>query len=58
MSSLSGGPSIPSKSISGRTDPVVRAITARDVVESLAAGLRDFQAAPLIGLVPLSLESE
>ncbi|HWK94049.1 MAG TPA: DUF2189 domain-containing protein [Pseudolabrys sp.] len=38
------------KSVSGKTDPVVCAITARDVVESLAAGLRDFQAAPLIGL--------
>lgn len=45
MSSISGKPSI-----SGKTDPVVRAITARDVVESLAAGLRDFQAAPWIGL--------
>jgi len=55
MSSISGGPSLSGKSnsgksISGKTDPVVRAITARDVAESLAAGLRDFQAAPWIGL--------
>ena len=37
-------------SISGRTDPVVRKITAADVAEALIRGLRDFQAAPLYGL--------
>jgi uncharacterized membrane protein len=37
--------------ISGKTDPVVRRITAADVAEALAQGLRDFQAAPLYGLV-------
>jgi uncharacterized membrane protein len=38
-------------SISGKTDPVVRAATARDITEALVHGLRDFQAAPLYGLV-------
>lgn len=38
-------------SISGRVDPVVRPITRNDVVEALAQGLRDFQKAPLHGLV-------
>jgi uncharacterized membrane protein len=33
-----------------RSDPQVRAVTVRDIVEALAAGLRDFQAAPLYGL--------
>ncbi|UZE48779.1 DUF2189 domain-containing protein [Rhodopseudomonas sp. P2A-2r] len=37
-------------SISGKTDPVVRRITAADIAESLGEGLRDFQAAPLFGL--------
>jgi uncharacterized membrane protein len=37
-------------SISGKIDPVVRRITAADIVESLGEGLRDFQAAPLFGL--------
>ena len=37
-------------SISGKTDPVVRAVTAADVAEALVLGLRDFQAAPLYGL--------
>lgn len=37
-------------SISGKTDPVVRRITAADIAESLGAGLRDFQAAPVLGL--------
>jgi len=37
-------------SISGRTDPVVRRITANDVIEALGEGLRDFQAMPLYGL--------
>jgi len=37
-------------SVSGKTDPVVRPITARDVAESLVRGLRDFQAAPWFGL--------
>lgn len=38
-------------SISGKTDPVVRQITIKDVVEALAAGLRDFQRAPGYGLL-------
>ena len=37
-------------SISGKVDPVVRRITAAGIVESLVAGLRDFQALPLYGL--------
>jgi uncharacterized membrane protein len=37
-------------SISGKTDPVVRTITARDVAEALGHGLRDFQARPFYGL--------
>jgi uncharacterized membrane protein len=37
-------------SISGRTDPVVRAVSAADIAESLVQGLRDFQAAPRYGL--------
>lgn len=36
--------------ISGKTDPVVRRIEASDVIEALAAGLRDFQAMPLFGI--------
>jgi len=36
--------------ISGRTDPVIRRITANDVIEALGLGLRDFQALPLWGL--------
>jgi uncharacterized membrane protein len=36
--------------ISGKTDPVVRRITAGDVIEALGQGLRDFQALPLWGL--------
>lgn len=51
MSTTSGETAAPARpSISGKTDPVVRAISARDVAEALAAGLRDFQAAPLYGL--------
>jgi uncharacterized membrane protein len=38
-------------SISGKTDPVVRTIMAADVAEALVRGVRDFQAAPLFGLV-------
>jgi len=38
-------------SISGRSDPVVRKITASDVAEALGEGLRDFQARPLYGLI-------
>ena len=39
-------------SMSGKAaDPVVRAIAVADVVEALARGLRDFQAAPLYGLI-------
>ena len=37
-------------SISGKVDPVVRPITARDIAEALVQGVRDFQAAPLYGL--------
>jgi uncharacterized membrane protein len=37
-------------SISGKTDPVVRRITAADVIDALGKGLRDFQAMPLYGL--------
>jgi uncharacterized membrane protein len=35
----------------GESDPVVRRITAADVVEALGQGLRDFQASPLYGLL-------
>jgi uncharacterized membrane protein len=37
--------------ISGKADPVVRRITVADVAEALGQGLRDFQAAPLYGLM-------
>ena len=37
-------------SISGKVDPVVRRVTASDIAEALALGLRDFQAMPLYGL--------
>jgi uncharacterized membrane protein len=37
-------------SLSGRPDPVVRPITAADVVEAMAQGARDFRAQPLYGL--------
>ncbi len=37
--------------ISGKRDPVVRTITRNDLVESFAAGLRDFQRAPRFGLL-------
>ncbi len=33
-----------------RPDPVVRAVTITDIAEAFAAGIRDFQAAPLFGL--------
>lgn len=36
-------------SLSGKADPVVRTITTADVVEALAQGVRDFQAAPVYG---------
>lgn len=35
---------------SGRADPVVRRIGRADIVEALARGIRDFQAAPAYGL--------
>ena len=38
-------------SISGKVDPVVRRVGIADIAEALAAGLRDFQAYPLYGLV-------
>jgi len=37
--------------VAGRSDPIVRRITAADVAESLGQGLRDFQAMPFYGLV-------
>ena len=37
--------------VSGKVDPVVRRIAVADVAEALVLGLRDFQAAPLFGLV-------
>lgn len=37
-------------SVSGKSDPVVRKISAADVVEAVGMGLRDFQALPLYGL--------
>ena len=37
-------------SISGRTDPVVRRVTAADIIDALGKGLRDFQAMPFYGL--------
>ena len=36
--------------VARRIDPVVRTIGAADIVDALAAGLRDFRAAPLYGL--------
>lgn len=36
--------------ISGKADPVVRAISLGDVAEALIEGVRDFQAAPLYGM--------
>ncbi|MGO9356745.1 MAG: DUF2189 domain-containing protein [Xanthobacteraceae bacterium] len=38
-------------SISGKSDPVVRKITAADVADAFGEGLRDFQAKPLYGLI-------
>lgn len=40
----------PAGTAPARPDPVVRTITMSDVAEALAAGLRDFQAAPSYGL--------
>jgi uncharacterized membrane protein len=37
--------------LSGKSDPVVKQITTADVVEAVARGLRDFQAAPRYGLI-------
>lgn len=37
--------------VAGGSDPVVRRITAADVVEALGHGLRDFQARPFYGLL-------
>ncbi len=50
-----GGQGMEEGSVSGqqqpvRQEPVVRRISRQDVVEALAAGLRDFQARPLYGL--------
>jgi len=42
-------PSLPETLI--KRDPVVRAVTVPEIVDSLAKGLRDFQSAPLYGLV-------
>jgi hypothetical protein len=41
----------PMTSISGKGDPIVRRISVADVAEALGQGLRDFQAAPLYGLM-------
>jgi len=38
------------QTLSGKQDPVVRRITAGDVIDSITRGVRDFQAAPLYGL--------
>lgn len=38
-------------SLSGKADPVVRALRTRDIAEALAQGLRDLQAAPRFGLL-------
>ncbi len=35
---------------SQKKDPIVRPVAGRDIVECLAAGLRDLQAAPRFGL--------
>lgn len=37
--------------LSGKPDPIVRTITTRDIGEALAAGMRDFQAAPRQSIV-------
>ena len=37
-------------SISGKVDPVVRRVTAADIIDALGKGLRDFQAMPFYGL--------
>jgi len=41
----------PMTPISSKGDPIVRRITVADVAEALGQGLRDFQAAPLYGLM-------
>lgn len=46
---LETSPSLPETIV--RRDPVVRRVTVPEIVESLAEGLRDFQNAPLYGLV-------
>ncbi len=40
----------PAEEIAARRDPRVRRITRQDVADAFAAGIRDFQAQPLIGL--------
>lgn len=45
-----GRPAQP-RTLSGKQDPTVRRITSADVIDALAGGVRDFQAAPLYGLV-------
>jgi uncharacterized membrane protein len=42
--------SVPSEAVSRKPDPVVRRITATDLVEAFGKGLRDFQAVPSYGL--------
>lgn len=39
------------QSLSGKPDPVIRKITPADVIDAVASGVRDFQAAPRYGLV-------
>lgn len=40
----------PAGTLPARPDPVIRTISMQDIAEALAAGLRDFQAAPAYGL--------
>lgn len=42
-------PSLPDALV--KRDPIVRAVTVPEIVDSLAKGLRDFQSAPIYGLV-------
>lgn len=44
-------PPVEPQTISGIQDPVVRKIAPADVIDALAGGVRDFQAAPIFGLV-------
>jgi uncharacterized membrane protein len=50
MDNAANGPELSPPAAPRRLDPVVRAVSIADVVESLAVGLRDFRATPLMGL--------